>query len=112
MQLLHADHAHRLAVDGPPKQINRAFPIILGRVTRHIAKAVSHRLMSTIYTVPPILFGCPTYTMTDALDYLCRALANKGYSVTRHSCGVLAIVWTDAPDLADSPMEDRFNIHL
>lgn len=110
MQLLHAGHAHRLAVEGPPKQVNQAFVVILGRITRQIAKGISHRHMSTIYNVPPILFGYPTYTMADALAYLEKALTNKGYGVTAHACGALAIFWTDDSDSAQP--EDRFNIGL
>jgi hypothetical protein len=48
--------------------------------------------------------------MCEALEYLCQALTNKGYSVTGHACGVLAIVWTEAPD--DNLVENRFNIRL
>jgi hypothetical protein len=113
MQLMNASHARRLAVDGPPKQINQAFVIILGRITRQIAKAVSHRHMSTVYSVPPVLFGYPTFDMVDAVHYLRVALTNKGYSVTAHKCGVLAIFWTDGEDTEDPEAEpDRFNIDL
>ena len=111
MQLMNASHARRLAADGPPKQVNEAFVIILGRITRQITKAVAHRHMSTLYTVPPMLFGYPTYSMSDAVQYIQTALTNKGYSVTGHSCGVLAIIWTCG---AEEPGDgtDRFNIDL
>jgi hypothetical protein len=113
MQLMNAAHARRLASDGPPKQINQAFVIILGRITCQIAKAVSHRHMSTVFNVPPVLFGYPTYAMAEVVSYLRVALTNKGYSVTAHECGVLAIFWTSGADDDDPEDEtDRFNIDL
>lgn len=113
MQLLHAGHARRLATEGPPKQVNQAFVVILAKITRQIAKGVSHGHMSTIYNVPPILLGHPIYTMADALAYLEKALENKGYVVTSHTCGTLAILWTGDPGKsALTEEEDRFNIDL
>jgi hypothetical protein len=110
MDLPPASEACRQATEIAPKAPHPAFPKLLERVGAHVRKAAAVRHTSTVFSIPTALFGVPLYRMDDALEFVGSELTLRGYSVTSHGGGVLAISWhakedaaatSRAPDLYD-----------
>jgi hypothetical protein len=77
--------------------VHPAFSRLLERVAARVRKASALRQRSTIYAVPPTVYGFPYYDAEEAAEYLGEELAARGYAVTLHGSGVMAISWASAP---------------
>jgi hypothetical protein len=89
-------------------QAKQVYRTILTDVLRHIRTRDNQHRCNTIYRIPVMVYGNPSYDITKATYHIMKQLTKAGYIVFPHEHNHIYIDWSVLRDV--KPKNVRFNI--